>query len=344
MSLMDALTNIQGGTAAGAAGGQDASATAGAGAGSSTSKLGSLLAAKAGTAGPASTQENLLESEAGAQTKQQAQLGAANTTQEVQGERTAFGAQQTGQKQAASSEALATSQQQQQFGEQAAATLAALKAGGDQLALQKNQQAAEVLGFQMRLANDKYVTQLNTVATEKRLDDQSQFQTQLYQSELGASLGVLQQRLGSQAVLASTADEFQAQLSNVELGDWLKMAQYTQKSASAASAIGAAGTIVGGSASLATAASKQPTSEGEAETGDAGAPPIDLSQNQSTMNPAQTSATTPGFAAPELQPNQSMATPEQLAAAKAPPTPMFAPTDQNNDQQLVPANVAEGAY
>lgn len=250
-TLMDALTGMQAETAAGAAGGQTASTIAGTGTSSATSRLGQLLSAKAGAAGsPTSTQENLAESAAGAETKQTAQLEAAKTGADVQAQKVQEQAQQTQIQQAKTQESQAMDAQKQQFGAQAAATLAQLKAGEDQLALQKNQQAAEALGFQLRLSSEEYTTRLAQEAEKRRLDDGASFQEELYKSTLGGSLDVLKQKLGSEAVMAQDASTFQTQLAKLNMSDWLTMAQYEAKSASAAGMFSGLGGVASAAAAL----------------------------------------------------------------------------------------------
>lgn len=344
-TLMDALASGQNETAAAAATGQSASTVAGAGPTSSTSKLGQLLSAKQGvtSTGPGIQGENLLESAAGADTKQAAVAAGASTANDVQAQRIQAAGQQMQQKQAAQAEQQAAEDMQSKFATSSNQILANLAAGEGALGLQKNQAQAEQLGFQMRLSNDQYVTRLNEEAEARRLNDASSFQEQLAKSTFGSALSVLQQRLGAEAVQAQDAVGFQSELSKLNMQDWLNIQQYGAKSAAGAATAGAVGGVVSGAAKVYSASdSSQPAPDDTQTSGT----PLQSAQNPETPAAGQSGAynpmqgtpfssqtdTTPAYTSPGGNtPTQA----PQTTASTTPTTPAPPPKSPDDDFSAV---------
>ncbi len=222
-----------------------------------TSKLNDKLAAKQGISSTQPAGENLLESAAVQDTKDQGRQLAQQTVLDTQGQAIQEKGQQVQAAQAGQAANLADQAQNQQFKQQADTIATELSQGRRSLDLANDKAGVESAVAAARLANDKYTTRLAQEGDARRLQSGYAFQEEALKSQLGEAQKLLEYQIGKDKLYTATQLDFEQALSTLDLDSWLKAANYAAASAGAAQTATGVGQVVEGG-TKAWSASKTP--------------------------------------------------------------------------------------
>lgn len=230
------------------------STPAGGGVADDTAKAQQLLAAKSGKAGAGGPQSavpatsNLGEQSAASQTR------AGLQQMDTQGKIAASGVQQQQagitqeasiqEKQAASERATL----QSQYNNQANQILGNLERGKNTLSADEQKAGLEQAGFYTRLSNDQYVTELNNEGDRKRIDDSSNFKTELAKSTFSDQQSLFKDEADYKVLAQMTQDQFRQAMSNMDIDFAINMAKSEADAANRAGMASGAGTVIGAGA------------------------------------------------------------------------------------------------
>lgn len=101
------------------------------------------------------------------------------------------------------------------------------------LSLQQDRANAEQVAFAARLANERYIQELQRAGTIERLGNENTFKEKAMETELGASKDILIKHLATLDIQAASDRDFEKAMSNISLDEWLRIAKSEAKAKNA---------------------------------------------------------------------------------------------------------------
>ena len=160
-------------------------------------------------------------------------------------------------------------EKQAEFTNRAIDTYREFSQKGVQLDNRRDRAKAEQLGFDLRLSNDKYITNLESQGRRARLDDAAGFQEELMRSIFGEELDMLNDSLDFRAMMSADEREFNDMMAAIDLDFAMQISKAENKAASNRMIWEGAGTAASGAAraySSSDSSSDSNASSGEEDT------------------------------------------------------------------------------
>jgi len=166
----------------------------------------------------------------------QANLGAQQLSQQAQIQGEQLKTQEAGIAQQASLQSRELDEQalsqHDTYANRAQQIMGELTRGGQQIDFNKQKAQVEQLGFNLRLANDQYVHQLDMEGQRARLDNEQVFQEQLQNAIFADDMEVLEQDIGFKEALNGKKNDWLEYLGQIDLEHAMSIANSEAKAAS----------------------------------------------------------------------------------------------------------------
>lgn len=141
---------------------------------------------------------------------------------------------------------------------------------GQQLNFQKDAAKLEQLGFNLRLADDKYLNKLQIEGKRARLDNDRNFEYELAKSVFADEQELFNSNLQFKSLMRAKDREFERELSNIDIASALQIASARADAANSATLWTGLGNVVSSGIAAYGAYTNKPQTTGGLTTGTAG--------------------------------------------------------------------------